>query len=320
MNLRKLLTAPCRKAIYKVVTFADCSLLNSRNSDIVLTWALQKGASKKDIFFPSEYLELLRDCIEKKTFRVLEIKTASDAKDDSSSRCFSFLIDELRHVPPVEFSVAEEIALIADSYRGNVERIAGKQWEGKQWAGIVRSIFSISSSSGTKGRILSTIVLHSQSKRCLELGTSLGMSSLFILEALKRQGPEVHLSTLEGWEAPFRLSSTMLTNRYGHQVSCEFGSTQERLPQMVSSFKEGLDFMFHDAGHSKEDYIRDFHTVLPIMKPGAVILIDDIRWNDPRIMPTNPHCYAGWKEIVRHPRVRRAVEIDDDMGLLLLGD
>ena len=76
--------------------------------------------------------------------------------------------------------------------------------------------------------------------------------------------------------------------------------------------------MYHDAGHSKKHYIEDFHTVLPAMKPGAVILFDDIRWKDPRFMPTNPQCYEGWKEVVKHPRVRQAVEINNDMGLLLL--
>jgi len=315
MNFRKFLATPFRKVAYKAAEFADRSSLDGRNSDIVLTWALQKVTGKKDILFPLEYLEMLRDCIEKKNFRVLEIKTASDVKDDSSARRFSALVDELRHVPSIEFSIAEEIALVADTYRGKTELI-----EDENWVSGVRSHFSVSSSSGTKGRILSTIVHFTQSKRCLELGTAYGMSSLFILEALKQHGPETHLTTLEGWELAFTLSSKMLKDRYGHQVSCEFGSTQEMLPTMIPSIKEGLDFMFHDAGHSKEDYIRDFHTVLPAMKPGAVILIDDIRWKDPRwFMPTNPHCYAGWKEVVKHPRVLRAVEINDSMGLLLLG-
>jgi predicted O-methyltransferase YrrM len=73
------------------------------------------------------------------------------------------------------------------------------------------------------------------------------------------------------------------------------------------------------AGHSKENYIRDFHTVLPIATPGAVILMDDIRWEDSRFSRDNPRCYEGWLEVVNHPTVRRAVEISGSMGLLLLG-
>ena len=48
------------------------------------------------------------------------------------------------------------------------------------------------------------------------------------------------------------------------------------LPRIVKSLKR-VDFLFHDAGHSREDYVRDFDAVLPILAPGAVILIDDIR-------------------------------------------
>ena len=95
--------------------------------------------------------------------------------------------------------------------------------------------------------------------------------------------------------------------------------TQEALPQMVKSLK-GLDFLFHDAGHSKESYIRDFQAVLPILKPGSVALIDDIRWEGERFYKGDPQCYEGWKEIVSHPRVKRAAEISDTMGLVLLGE
>ena len=70
-------------------------------------------------------------------------------------------------------------------------------------------------------------------------------------------------------------------DRYPNQVSCHFGWTHEALPRMIESLGP-IDFMFHDAGHSKEDYLRDFDTALPVLAPGAVVLIDDIRWEDPR--------------------------------------
>jgi predicted O-methyltransferase YrrM len=125
------------------------------------------------------------------------------------------------------------------------------------------------------------------------------------------------LTTLEAGELPFSMSSNCLKNRYGDFVSCEFGWTQERLPEIIKSL-DRLDFLFHDAGHSREDYVKDFDTVLSILVPGAVVLIDDIRWEDPRFFQGNPRCYEGWIEVVNHPRVRRAVEINDTMGLLLL--
>ena len=312
MNIKRLLIDSFIRVVSGASEIAERTTRDRHNLDIVLSWALQKVGSSKDVLFPVEYAELLRDCIEKTRLKIQEIKTDSSTCRDTSGKRFASLVDALRNVPPIEFSIAEEIVLIADSYRGNVKPV-----ESNDWAGDVWSHFDVSSSLGTKGRILTTVVRFTQSEQCLELGTAYGMSALFILEALKKRGTNTHLTTLEGGEPQFSMSSKILRSRYGNQVSCEHGWTQEALPRIVKSL-ERLDFLFHDAGHSREDYVRDFHAVLPILAPGAVVLIDDIRWEDPRFFQGNPRCYEGWMEIVNHGRVRRALEISG-MGLLLLG-
>lgn len=78
--------------------------------------------------------------------------------------------------------------------------------------------------------------------------------------------------------------------------------------------------MFHDAGHSHEAYVNDFSQVSQALVPGAVVLFDDIRWEDERweLRSKPGNTYAGWKEVVSHSRVSYAVEIDGDLGLLLL--
>jgi predicted O-methyltransferase YrrM len=318
MNMKSSLIKLINTGVRRAAKIADRAGQNRHNLGIVVSQSLQKLTSSKDLLFPLAFVELLEDCLKEITLKKIEnIKTEFDPKNDVSIKRFSSLIDALRHLPPVEFSSANEIALIADSYRGNLEPI-----EYDQWACDVRSHFEMSSSFGTKGRILSTVVRFTQARQCLELGTAYGMSALFILEALKTRGKDTHLTTLEAFEPQFSISSKTLKSRYGNQVSCEFGLSQEALPMIVKSL-ERVDFLFHDAGHSREDYVRDFHTVLPILAPGAVVLIDDIRWDDPRFSGENPCCYEGWVEILNHPRVRRAVEITDSngsMGLLQLGE
>jgi len=89
------------------------------------------------------------------------------------------------------------------------------------------------------------------------------------------------------------------------------------LPRLVASLPP-FDFLFHDAGHSRDDYVRDFDAVSGGLAPGALVLIDDIRWKDARFFEADPRCHEGWMELVNQPRVSRAVEIDGAMGLLLL--
>ena len=312
MSVRGSLVTSFARAIDRGSRVAERSSRDRHNLDVVLQWALQRIGSRT-VLFPGAYIELLRSCLEQTRLTITDVKVDPRAPSDLSGRRFSSLVEALRQLPPVEFSTAAEIALVADSYRGNLTPI-----EVHEWTGDVGSLFEISSCKGKKGRILTTIVRFTRSSQCLELGTAYGMSALFVLEALKAGDAAARLTTLEGWDLLFSLSSPMLTARHGNRVSCRLGSTQDALPGLVKSLGP-LDFVFHDAGHSRDDYVRDFLAILPGVRPGAVVLIDDIRWEDPRFFQGTPRCYEGWLELVNHPRVQRAVEIDGAMGLLLVG-
>ena len=143
------------------------------------------------------------------------------------------------------------------------------------------------------------------------------MSALFVLYALSANKEEGHLTTVEGWEPQFSISSGLLKERFGDMVCSCFGRTEETLPSVVASM-ESIDFLFHDAGHSRKDYTRDFDVVIQKIAPGAVVLFDDIRWEDPRFQDSPPETYRGWREVVEHPRVKQAVEIGENLGLILI--
>ena len=100
-------------------------------------------------------------------------------------------------------------------------------------------------------------------------------------------------------------------------VTCHFGDAEHAIPHLTK--EATLDFVFHDANHSREDYTRDFNALKDKMPTGSVVLIDDIRWENVQLTRGRPmHCYEGWMEICADSRVRRAAEIDETMGLLLL--
>ena len=299
------------KTIYNLY-FRDRS-----NVDIVLAQVLQQINDHQQLSFPSACVELLRDCIEKKVYNLQTVKKNLDsaARDTIYLKRFSTLMDILsKSVAPIEFKAAKEIAIIADSYR-SISDI----YQQSDWAGDVHNHFHMSSSFGDKGRILNTVIRIMRCENCLELGTAYGMSALFILEALNSIGKSGHLTTIEGLDLQFSLASKMLNTRYGDRVSCHLGMTQEILPKLVKSIGK-IDFMFHDAAHGKEHYIRDFTNVFSILLPGSVIIFDDIRWYNPRFSAKNTRCYEGWMEIIANPRIVWAVEIDKTIGLALLGE
>lgn len=264
------------------------------------------------IHYPVAYVKFLRSCLQHTVHFVTEVKTESGDLDSAGKR-FATLVDNLRNgLPAIEFSVAREIAFIADR---NLMLLDSMEFD--HWAGDLGLHFGISSSLGRKGRILFNTVRLMRTERCLELGTAYGMSALFILAAIKLYAKPGHLATVEALEPQFSLGASLLKRRYAEMVSCHFGRTSSVLPELVNSLGR-IDFMFHDCGHSREDYIRDFEKVSNVLAQGAVVLFDDIRWEDPRMFTGESRTYEGWREVVGHSRVKRAIEIDGMLGLLLL--
>jgi len=315
MNTKSALTNLATDTAKKATALIARASQQQHDIDLVLSQTLQQLAAPGDLLFPLECLGLLRDCLKEERLQVDAIKTESSQKKDLSTLRFSLLIDSLRSLPLLALPVAKELALIADALRGNSSPVEYDEWVD----GDVRSHFELrggGAPSGTRARILNTIVRFCQARQCLELGTNYGMSALAILETLKSRGKDANLTTVEGWEPQFSTSSKILKTRYGDRVTCVFGLTQDILPTMAESANR-FDFLFHDAGHSKEDYVRDFQLALSILAPGATVLVDDIRWKNPH-SSVDPGCYEGWMELVNSPRVRRAAEISNSMGLLLL--
>jgi len=309
VNLKRTL----ERLVFRLAELVDRFREGQRDTDIALSASLGRSDAMSGIHYPVHYVNFLRSCIEHSAHNVTEVKTEPGAPENAANR-FAILVDQLgKGLPAIEFSLAEEIARIADqncTLPGSLEF--------NQWTGDVGLHFLMSSSFGNKGRILFDTIRFMQSEQCLELGTAYGMSALFILEALKAYGKSGRLTTVEVSEPQFSLSSSMLERRYGAAVSCQFGWTHSVLPNLVKSLGR-IDFMFHDCGHAGEDYVRDFSQVSDILAPGAVVLFDDICWKPPVGMSgSDPHSYQGWRKVVAHPRVGRAVEIDGMLGLLLM--
>jgi len=254
----------------------------------------------------------LRECIQPVTFSIRELKGKEELDSVESKRFATLLFYLQSGLPPVDFPLAKEIGLVADRYRSLY-----LQLEHHRWAGDTALHFSASSSFGNKGRLLFNIVRLLRCRDCFELGTAYGLSALFITGGVRAVGAGGHLTTLEAEEPQYSLASTMLKTKHADLVTCIHGSTQDQLAHIVKTFS-GLDFIFHDAGHTREDYITDFSVFVKSLRRGAAVLFDDINWDDRRWVSTPPRTHEGWLEVVSHPRVKRAVEINQAMGHLLI--
>ena len=282
---------------------------NERNVDITLRSILRDEKLLSKTNDATSYVELLRACIEPTALRVVIAKSSNNFGDAYGTR-FKTLIETIQsNLLPLPTPMALELAEEADRLRGMTATFGND--------GDVGLHFAISSSLGHKGRLLANIIRLCRSERCLELGTAYGMSAMFLLGMQPYIGWTIHLTTVEGWEPQFTIANQRLKERYHEAITCHFGLTQNVLPKLMGTLGP-IDFMYHDAGHTREDYVRDFGAVVNSLSPGSVIVIDDIRWKDTRFGGEQTNTYRGWLDVIAHHRIRHAVEVNAAMGLALL--
>jgi predicted O-methyltransferase YrrM len=284
--------------------------------EIFLRSSLAGSPELPGINDPVAYVANLRKSIEPLTFDIASVKGDESKGSDGPSLRFSNLIQKLRHdTPPIPFPMARTIAGYADGFLGNYA-----PFESGNYATDVADFFRISSSAGEKARLLAAVVRFMRPKACLELGTCYGMSAVIIMSMLRATGEFRSFDTVERSDRLYPIAKEKLAGQFGELITCSKGSVQEALPGILAT-REQIDFVFHDAGHAREDYINDFNMMEPHLSSGAVIVLDDLHWNephDPRFSASPPRAYEGWKEILKHGRVKRAVEINKSVGLILI--
>jgi hypothetical protein len=63
---------------------------------------------------------------------------------------------------------------------------------------------------------------------------------------------------------------------------------------------------------------RSFAAAEPGLASGAIAIIDDIRWDDPRFYENATRSYEGWTAVAEHRRVRHAIEVAGSWGIVLV--
>lgn len=115
--------------------------------------------------------------------------------------------------------------------------------------------------------IRSYLMIH-QPHRILEVGTAIGYSAIWMTDAL---GANCHIDTLEIDANSVKIAENNI-RRFGYEKQIQIwqGDAAHILPEM----NERYDFAFIDA--AKGQYQVFWDLILPKMKPGGVILCDNI--------------------------------------------
>lgn len=116
-------------------------------------------------------------------------------------------------------------------------------------------------------RLLRTVLAEHRPQRILELGTAIGYSALLMAEAL----PCCRVVTLEKDAERVRLARQFFAaSPSGSRIELLAGDAAQLLPSLAPPF----DLVFLDA--AKGHYLSCLQQALPLLRPGSVVVADDV--------------------------------------------
>lgn len=167
---------------------------------------------------------------------------------------------------------------------------------GKSGSQRISTIVKHSSKSPVYAQVLFRLVNYYKAKNILELGTSFGLTTMY----LAAPDSKAKVVTIEG-SAEIAEYAKLSFRRAGFDnIQVKIGNIDSCLPKVIAGF-EKLDFVFLDANHRKDALLNYFNQCLSKTHTKSVLVVDDIYWS--REMT------EAWNEIKQNSRVSVTIDM-----------
>ncbi|HNS13569.1 MAG TPA: class I SAM-dependent methyltransferase [Bacteroidia bacterium] len=147
-----------------------------------------------------------------------------------------------------------------------------------------------------KARLLSRLVTHFKPVNILELGTSLGLSTLYMALANKSN----RVITIEGCPQTAAIALENFKKLGAKNIELINAEFDTGIPKALDKF-DVLDLVYFDGNHTEEATLKYFHECLSRHHPQSLFIFDDIYWS--RGMNN------AWKKIIAHEEVKISVDL-----------
>lgn len=165
--------------------------------------------------------------------------------------------------------------------------------------GHLKRIGKIASNNGIRhkyGRILYLITKHFKPRTILELGTSLGLSTLYLAKACK----DCKVYTIEGCAETAAVADKYFRKAHLENTEILTGGFKKTLPLVYEKYAIP-DLIFVDGNHKYQPTIEYFHLIKSYAQEDTIIIFDDIHWS--REMK------KAWKEIIADPDITLSIDL-----------
>jgi predicted O-methyltransferase YrrM len=147
----------------------------------------------------------------------------------------------------------------------------------KKLSGSKRKISSIAKHGISKKKyseLLFRIIAKYEFKNILELGTSIGLNTLYLCKA----NENANVKSLEGNPSLCEFAKNLAVQNQIHNLEIIEGNFDNTLPGLMSK-SDKIDFVFIDGNHTHDATLRYINLILPKLDLNAVIILDDIYWS-----------------------------------------
>ena len=160
-------------------------------------------------------------------------------------------------------------------------------------------------SGKTQGKFLEMISLMIKPERILEIGTFTGYSALCLARGLKPGGQLYTIESNEEMEEIIR--KYIDSSDIGDRIKLVIGDALNEIPKLNETF----DLVFIDA--DKEQYIEYYNLAKAKLKPGGIIIADNVLWGGKVLNNKKPD-----KETASIQAFNKYVKQDEDVEQVMI--
>lgn len=148
-----------------------------------------------------------------------------------------------------------------------------------------------------EGRILARLAAWQKPAQILELGTSLGISTLYLASAC----PHAEIITLEGCKEVLAIAENNFNRQGMNNIKTLAGPFEETLPRLLSNGSIAPELVLFDGNHQYQPTLNYFEQLMPLTRPSTIFIFDDIHWSE--------GMEKAWDEICNRPEISLSIDI-----------
>lgn len=160
----------------------------------------------------------------------------------------------------------------------------------------IKDIAKNSLKSPKYSQLLFRLVNRFKPQHVLELGTSLGVTTLYLAAADKK----LKVTTVEGCRNTAKVAQINFDKIGFENIELVHDTFDHFLPNYLSAVKK-LDFVFFDGNHQQEATLNYFNLCLEKAGSSTIFIFDDIHWSEGMA--------AAWEQIKKHPKVTTTIDL-----------